>query len=83
MSMSALPPLKRNASLDKVKSMGNSGSSLSPLSSPKPKPASLPKRANLSRPSLGKSLSQGLSTDTDDNKSISMSESRLKDNSSM
>lgn len=77
--MNALPPLKRNSSLDKVKSMG---SSLSPLSSPKPKPSSLSKKESFGKPSLGKSFSQGLSTDTED-KSSSLAESRFKDNPSM
>ena len=79
--MNALPPLKRNSSLDKVKTMDKIGSSLSPLSSPKPIPPSLSKRESFGKPSLGKSFSQGLSTDTED-KSSSLAESRFKDNPS-
>ena len=82
LSMNALPPLKRNSSLDKVKSMDKIGSSLSPLSSPKPKPASLTKRENLGRPNLGKTLSQGLSTDTEENRSLSLAKSPIRDNPS-
>ena len=80
--MNALPPLKRNSSLDKVKTLDKMGSSLSPLSSPKPKQSSVSRRESFGKPSLGKTFSQGLSTDTED-KSSSLGESRLKDNPSM
>ena len=78
--MKALPPLKRNASLDKPKLIDKIGSSLSPLSSPKPKPSSMTKQDNVVRSGINKKLVEGASTDTEDHKSSSMAESRFNEN---
>ena len=82
----ALPPLRRNASLDKVKSIDKLGSSLSPLSSPKPKQSSL--SSQKPRPSSAKSVlkssndlapAQLLSTNTQDVKSSPIPEPRFNE----
>lgn len=62
--------------------MDRIGSSLSPLSSPKPKQASVLKRENLGKSITNKTLAQGVSTDTEDIKSSSLAEPRLNDNPS-
>ena len=58
------------------------GSSLSPLSSPKPKQASVLKRENLGKSITNKTLTQGVSTDTEDIRSSSLTEPRPNENPS-